>query len=83
MPEEVKKVLIFGKDTCPYTVAAREDYAKRGFEVEYVNVEKDPKGMKKMFTFSGGKRVPVIIEKAEKPGERIKVTIGFGGACGV
>ena len=28
-----EKVLIFGTDTCPYTTAAREDYAKKGYEI--------------------------------------------------
>lgn len=74
-----KRVLIFGKDTCPYTKAAREDYARRGFEVEYIDVTKDERGMKRMLTFSGEKRVPVIIEKVEKPGEEVNVIVGFGG----
>jgi glutaredoxin 3 len=56
-------VLIFGKDTCPYTRAAREDYEKRGLDVEYVNVTKDPDGLQRMLRYSGGRRdVPVIVE---------------------
>lgn len=69
----MEKVIIFGKDECPYTSGAREDYARRGFYVEYINVKKDKAGMKRMLGHSGGRReVPVIVE-----GE--KVTIGFGG----
>lgn len=67
-------VLIFGKDTCPYTRAAREDYEKRGLDVEYVNVKKDPDGMQRMLRYSGGRRdVPVIVEDE-------RVTVGFGGS---
>jgi glutaredoxin 3 len=67
-------VRIYGKDTCPYTQAARDDYAKRGVAFEYVNVKKDAAELERMLTFSGGRRaVPVIVD------EQGRVTIGFGG----
>ena len=66
-------VTIYGKDTCPYTLAARDDCAKRGVPVEYVNVKKDAAGLERMLKFSRGRReVPVIVDDG-------KVTIGFGG----
>ena len=74
MPE---KVLIFGKDTWPYTTAAREDYAKKGYQVQYVNVKQDASGMEQMLKYSKGRKdVPVIVEGP-------KVTIGFGGTWGI
>ncbi len=67
-------VLIFGKDGCPYTQGARDDYAARKVPAEYINVKKDPRGLERMLTYSkGARRVPVIVE------EDGKVTIGFGG----
>jgi len=66
------KVRIFGKDTCPYTVRAREDYAKNGYDVEYIDVTKDPSMKEEMIKISGGKLVPVIVEGGE-------VKIGHGG----
>jgi len=67
------KVLIFGKDGCPYTEAAVEDFTRRGLAPEYINVKTRPGELERMLRYSGGKRrVPVIVE-----GE--KVTIGFGG----
>jgi len=33
-------VLIYGKDSCPYTADAREHYGSRG-DVQYINVKKD------------------------------------------
>lgn len=67
------KVIIFGKDDCPYTTSARDDYARRSISVEYVNVKKDPQAMKRMLAFSAGRReVPTIVE-----GDN--VTVGFGG----
>ncbi len=66
-------VLIFGKDTCPYTNAACDDYSERGVPFEYVNVKKDAAQLRRMLEFSRGRRaVPVIVEDD-------KVTIGFGG----
>jgi len=62
-------VVIYGKDSCPYTQAARDDYKQR----EYVNVKKQPAELERMLTYSHGRRaVPVIVENG-------KVTVGFGG----
>jgi glutaredoxin 3 len=67
------KVLIFGKDSCPYTQAAREEYAKRGRTITYIDVKKDPAYLKRMLEHSAGRRcVPVIVD-----GDH--VTVGFGG----
>jgi glutaredoxin len=66
-------VVIFGKDACPYTQAALEDYKRRGVQVQYVNVKRAAVDLERMLVHSKGqRRVPVIVE-----GE--KVTIGFGG----
>jgi glutaredoxin 3 len=67
-------VVIYGKEHCPYTQAAKEHYSGRGIAVDYVNVKADKTGMAKMLEHSGGiRRVPVIVE------ETGKVVIGFGG----
>jgi len=66
-------VLIFGKDACPYTQAARDHYTDTGTDFTYINVKKDAAELQRMLTFSRGRReVPVIVE-----GD--KVTVGFGG----
>lgn len=65
-------VVIFGKDTCPYTQAALDEYRRRG-EVQYVNVKQSSADLERMLVYSRGqRRVPIIVD-----GER--VTIGFGG----
>jgi len=52
-------------------VEARSAYGDRA---RYVNVQKDPAGMKEMLAFSKGSRqVPVIVDGT-------KVTIGYGGS---
>ena len=66
-------VLIFGKENCPYTQAALDDYARRDIDVEYIDVKKSRAGMERMLGYSGGhRRVPVIVDEG-------KVDIGFGG----
>jgi glutaredoxin len=67
-------VQIFGKDNCPYTQAARDDYARRGIAFEYVNVKKDKAALERMLALSKGQRsVPVIV------GDDGAVVVGFGG----
>ena len=66
-------VLIFGKDTCPYTQRARDHYEAGKVPVEYVNVKRNAGDLARMLTYSkGARRVPVIVDDG-------KVTIGFGG----
>jgi glutaredoxin 3 len=67
-------VMIYGKDGCPYTGAARADYGKRGYVVQYFNVKLDSERLKEMLGYSKGQRkVPTIVEDG-------RVTIGFGGS---
>jgi glutaredoxin len=66
-------VVIYGKDSCPYTAAAIEDYQARNVAVRYVNVKKDRNELERMLALTGGRRqVPVIVEAG-------RVTVGFGG----
>ena len=67
-------VEIYGKDSCPYTQAARDDHCRRGVEFTYVNVKKDAAALARMLEYSNGRRaVPVIVDAGGQ------VTIGFGG----
>ncbi len=66
-------VMIYGKEGCPYTGAARDDYRKRGYVVQYFNVQREAERLKEMLVYSKGQRkVPTIVENGA-------VTIGFGG----
>ena len=66
-------IQIFGKDTCPYTLAARDHYTARGVPFQYHNVKKDQAALTEMLALTHGKReVPVIVENGA-------VTVGFGG----
>jgi glutaredoxin 3 len=50
------------------------DYGKRGVEVTYFNVTKDPEAMERFLELSGGdRRVPLIEEDG-------RVTTGFNGS---
>ncbi len=73
MTEMADVALIFGKDSCPYTSAARRDYELQGKRFDYINVVKDRSQLKRMLEFSKGVReVPVIVEAG-------LVTIGYNG----
>jgi glutaredoxin 3 len=64
------KVKIYGTETCPFCVQARESY---GDGAVFIDVSEDPAGLQEMLALSGGRRqVPVIVD-----GERVKV--GFLG----
>jgi len=66
-------IQIFGKDTCPYTQAARDHYVGLGVPFTYRNVKKDQAALAEMLLLTHGKReVPVIVENGA-------VTIGYGG----
>jgi len=66
-------VEIYGKDSCGYTRAAREDYQARGKQVTYFDVKRDPAAMARFLELSGGeRRVPLIVDRG-------RVTVGFGG----
>ena len=72
--ETAGMVYIFGKDTWPYTVAARENYERQQIAVDYINVKQDPAGLERMLKYSNGRRdVPVIVDDGT-------VTIGYGGS---
>lgn len=65
---------IYGKDTCPYTNAAREEFGAQGYEVSFFDVKKDPAAMKRFLELSGGeRRVPLVVRAG-------RVEIGHGGS---
>ena len=64
------KVVIYGKQGCPFTDKARAAY---GSSAVYIDVEADKAKLQEMLALSGGERkVPVIVE-----GGNVKV--GYGG----
>ena len=68
-----EKVLIFGKNTWPHTVAAREAFAKKGRSIDYYDVVSDKSKLDTMLKYSNGNRkVPVIVDQGT-------VTIGYMG----
>ena len=69
----VPKIRIYGKSTWPFTNAAREAYAKKDADVEYIDVIENSESLETMLKLTdGNRRVPVIVD-----GENI--AIGFGG----
>ena len=68
-----EKVLIFGKDTWPYTTKAREAFAKENRELAYFNIVSDIDELNTMLKYSGGiRKVPIIVDGSN-------VTVGYKG----
>jgi glutaredoxin len=71
------RIIVYGIDGCIYTVAAKEDLARRKKPYEYHNVIKEQEALQRMLEITGGARlVPVIVEQGN-------IKIGFGGTCQV
>ena len=69
------KVTIFGKNTWPHTIKAREAYQAKGIEVDYVDIFSSQDKLESMLKYSGGERkVPVIVDQG-------KITVGYQGGA--
>ena len=69
------KLVIFGKNTWPFTKAARDDFKKADIDFEYYDILLNKNNLDIMLKYSGGTRkVPVIVSNG-------KVEIGYKGKC--
>lgn len=68
-----EEIIIFTKPGCPYCVALKKDFQRKGIAFTEHNVLADPEALQRMLTLNGGRRnVPTIVE-----GENVRV--GFHG----
>jgi glutaredoxin len=66
-------ILLYGKETCPYTTRARKEFAERGVAFKYIDVQTNAIALKRMLRLTDGdRRIPVIVTGDE-------VSVGFGG----
>ena len=71
--------MIFGKDDCPHTQKAIEDFKKQHWSFAFINVDKDPQGLKKLLEYTDDKyMVPVIVNADED-----SVQIGYTGEVSI
>jgi glutaredoxin 3 len=67
------EVTIYTKPGCPYCMAAKDDFTRRGVQYEEHNVQADPAALRRMLELNGGqRRVPTIVQGN-------KATVGFQG----
>ena len=67
--------MIFGKDDCPHTRKALNSFKKQNRSFVYINVDKDPDGLKRLLEYSNDQYVvPVIVNVDED-----SVEIGYTG----
>lgn len=65
--------MIFGKEDCPYTKKALEDFKRQNKSFVFINVDKDPHGLEKLLEYTEDKYiVPVIVDVDEG-----RVEIGY------
>jgi glutaredoxin len=58
--------MIFGKDDCPHTQKALADFKSQHKSFVYINVDKDPEGLKRLLDYSNEQYVvPVIVNVDE------------------
>ena len=68
-----QEIIIYGKDKCPFTSAARTALSGSGRKVRYINVLENKNDLDTMLKYTNGeRRIPVIVD-----GETISV--GFKG----
>jgi glutaredoxin len=66
-------VTIFTKPGCPYCVAAKDDFQRRGIRYVEHDVVADRDALRRMLELNGGRRhVPTIVQDDA-------VTVGFHG----
>ena len=71
MPEQVK---IYGADWCGDTIRALRVLDKRGVQYDYINIDDDREGEKKVIEYNNGKRrIPLVEIASEKGTESLSV----------
>ena len=71
--EKTMTIIIYTHPDCPYSVAAKDDYQRKGVDFHEIDVSLQPEAIPDLERLTGGERItPVIVE-----GEAI--TVGFHG----
>jgi len=71
--------MIFGKEDCPHTQKVLIDFKNQHRSFVFVNVDKDPQGLKKLLEYTDDKyMVPVIVNADED-----SVQIGYTGEVSI
>ena len=71
--------MIFGKEDCPHTLKVVEDFKKQPRSFAFINVDKDPQGLKKLLEYTDDKYLlPVIVNADEDSGQ-----IGYTGEISI
>ena len=71
--------MIFGKEDCPHTLKVVEDFKKQHRSFAFINVDKDPQGLKKLLEYTDDKYLVPVIVKADED----SVQIGYTGEISI
>ena len=71
--------MIFGKEDCPHTLKVVEDFKKQHRSFAFINVDKDPQGLKKLLEYTDDKYLVPVIVNADVD----SVQIGYTGEISI
>jgi mycoredoxin len=69
------QITVYGADWCGDTVRTRRHLDRKGVDYEYVDVDEDSAGEKKVIEFNKGKRRIPLVEIASDDGEPRRLSV--------
>ena len=69
------QVTVYGADWCGDTVRTLRQLDRRGVDYEYVDVDEDSEGERKVIEFNQGKRRIPLVEIASDDGEARRLSV--------
>jgi glutaredoxin len=73
-----ERVTVYGADWCGDTWRTLRDLDSAGVEYDYIDIEEDSDGEKKVIEFNRGKRRIPLVEIASDDGEPVRLSVPNG-----
>jgi len=73
-----ERVTVYGADWCGDTRRTLRDLERAGVEYDYIDIEEDADGEKKVIEFNRGKRRIPLVEIASDNGEPVRLSVPNG-----
>ncbi len=73
-----ERVTVYGADWCGDTRRTLRDLDRAGVEYDYIDIEEDSDGEKKVIEFNRGKRRIPLVEIASDDGEPVRLSVPNG-----
>jgi len=73
-----ERVTVYGADWCGDTRRTLRDLERAGVEYDYIDIEEDADGEKRVIEFNRGKRRIPLVEIASDNGEPVRLSVPNG-----